>query len=210
MRPLTPTDAAKIYGVNVPDGMEAIYQPLYDIQAYPTAGFTSKTFFQEPIGQNSKTISDTNMQSAGQLPSPQKFLVQTVEVILTTGVPLIDVVGATGAGANEMYDILRQGALTLTIGSKPYLIQGPLITMPLQNTFVAQFAISTTASTDVSESSYLAAGGPVFDLAKHRTPLWIPTTQNFDVKITFESVLTMTTAGRVGVRLGGLLYRSRQ
>ncbi len=207
---ISPAAALQQFGVNVQEGAEAIYQPLYDIQAYPTAGFISKTFFAEPIGQSSKTISDTNMQSAGQLPQPQMFLVQTLEVILAHGSPLIDVAAATGTAANEMKAILESGAITFTIGSKPYLTQAPLMAMPFANQLDTEMAISVTTASDVGEASYVTAKGPVFNMARHGIPLLIPSNQNFDVKMAFESVKVMAVAGRVGIRLGGVLYRSRQ
>ena len=88
------------------------------------------------------------------------FLIQTIEIILSQGAPLVDVAAADGTDVNELYNILRQGALQLSIGSKSYLTQAPLMTMPLANTLNAEFAIATTATTDVAESSYLAAQGP--------------------------------------------------
>lgn len=63
------------FAVNRPGQIEAIRQPLYDLQAYPAAGATSLTFFAVPNGQSSKTLSDTNMETAGSLPNPKRFLV---------------------------------------------------------------------------------------------------------------------------------------
>lgn len=208
--PLSPSDAAKQYGVNVPEGMEVIYQPLYDFQAYAAAGATQYTFFQTPIGQSSKTLVDTNMQSAGQLPAPQKFLVQTIEVYLIHNDDPVTYATGDGHTANDVYNVLKTGSLEFTIGSKPYAQVGPLLRMPPANRYAAEFAISDQTADTESEAMYMSAAGPVFNLASHRVPLWIPSNQNFDVKITFSAAVAITTGARIGVVLGGLLYRSRQ
>ncbi|MGZ7265373.1 hypothetical protein ACXWP3_09695, partial [Streptococcus pyogenes] len=65
MKQAVPTRAElSKYSVNRP-GWEAIKQSLYDYQAYAAAGQTNLTFFALPVGQSSKTLSDTNMTLAG-------------------------------------------------------------------------------------------------------------------------------------------------
>ena len=68
------------YAVNRPGMEEDIFQPLYDYQTYALAGTTSEyQFFQVPQGQGGKTLADTNMDSAGQLPAPKRALVTQVQ-----------------------------------------------------------------------------------------------------------------------------------
>src|SRR5262245_43971825 len=67
------------FAVNDLDKMEAITQPLYSYQSYPAAGAATLVFFQNPAS-GTVTREDTNMELAGQLPAPQKFLIQGVGV----------------------------------------------------------------------------------------------------------------------------------
>ena len=109
---LSPEKAAQKYGVNRQGSVEAINQPLYDFQTYPVAGATSFTFFQEPIGQSSKTLVDTNMESAGQLPRPKEFLIDSIEVHLYPGEdPAQSGLSASPEFLNDMYQILSKGHL---------------------------------------------------------------------------------------------------
>ncbi len=73
-------DQLQQYDVNRRGEYEGIRQTLYDSAAYAAAGQTQLQFFQIPQGQSSKTIADTNMKSAGQLPQPQHFLVESIEI----------------------------------------------------------------------------------------------------------------------------------
>ena len=69
------------FNVNRSGEFEAIRQSIYDTQVYAQAGQTSLTFFQSPLGQLGKTLADTNLELAGQLPNPKMQLVQSIEVL---------------------------------------------------------------------------------------------------------------------------------
>jgi hypothetical protein len=82
--------------VTNPGQSEIIRQRLYDYQLYATAGYTSLSFFQVPIGQGvtsaigatvgtAKTVWDTSMELGGQLPSGRAFLIESIEVLFTPG-----------------------------------------------------------------------------------------------------------------------------
>ena len=75
------TDLAA-YDVNRSGQYEGIKKAYYDFQTYAQAGQTSLSFFQVPVGQSSKTLADTNMQQAGSLPNPIKFLVQDIQIFI--------------------------------------------------------------------------------------------------------------------------------
>lgn len=232
--PMSPTEAARSYGVNVEQGMEVIYQPIYDFKDYPDTGQKVFTFFQQTIGGGATptTIRDTNVEGAGQFPSPQRFLVQAVEVHYysstdpyTSGIDFSDAAAGANAGAgdqaNDVYRVLKEGSLVLRIGSKDYVTQAPLVVMPASNKFVAQFAVASGNAVVVAETDvggYMAPAGPSYNLQAHKVPLWIPPNQNFNVKIEFDTEIPVNRnlkaefvdTSRIGVRLCGLLYRSRQ
>ena len=67
------------YAVNRPNEFEAVREPIYDFQTYAAAGQIQLTFFQVPNGQSGKTFEDTNMDTAGTLPVPKEFLIESID-----------------------------------------------------------------------------------------------------------------------------------
>lgn len=205
------------FAVNRPNADEGLWAPLYDYQTYPAAGAASFTFFQTPIGQSSKTISDTNMTQAGLLPAPQKFLVTGIEVvILPSGNPgNTGAVGATvdGSFVNDVYKIMSTLAvLRLKIGAKDYVVDGPLMTFPpcfRLAGFAALGGVGAAAG-NIDQINYASSVGRPYEPA----PFFIPPVQNFAVTVEFKNgtlVPTISTATAViGVRLLGFLYRLSQ
>lgn len=206
------------YSVNRP-GWEAIKQSLYDYQAYAAAGQTNLTFFALPVGQSSKTLSDTNMTLAGQLPKNQEFLIQSIEVFFSPTTPTVaaQMPAAFGAQAiaqiiNDSYIVGRAGNLTLTIGSKPYLQEAPLGRFPQKAAFTVDGALADVTTAGASLQSRLAFGqwrGRPYLLDP--APLLLPENQNFSVSLAWpEGVQAITNPGRIGVILDGILYRRSQ
>lgn len=207
------------YSVNRP-GWEAIKQSLYDYQAYAAAGSTQLSFFQLPVGQNSKTLSDTNMSLAGQLPKNQEFLVQSIEVWFVPTTPTVAAQmpgAATGAQAaaalvNDSYIVGRAGNLNLTIGAKTYLQEAPLGRFPSKAFFDLHAAIADVTTAGAALQTRIAyghwAGRPyLLDPA----PLLLPENQNFSVSLNWpEGVQAISNPGRIGVILDGILYRRSQ
>jgi len=206
------------YSVNRP-GWEAIRQSLYDTQAYAAAGQTQLSYFSLPVGQGGKTLSDTNMSLAGQLPKNQEFLVQSIEVVFYPTTPTVaaQMPGAFGAQAaaslvNDAYIFGRSGSLNLTIGSKPYLQEAPLGRFPAKAHFCldAALADATTAGADMQSRvafGYSAGRPYMLDPA----PLLLPENQNFSITLSWpEGVQAITNPARVQVILDGILYRRSQ
>lgn len=206
------------YSVNRP-GWEAIKQSLYDYQAYAAAGQTNLTFFALPVGQSSKTLSDTNMTLAGQLPKNQEFLIQSIEVFFSPTRPSVaaQMPAAFGAQAiaqivNDSYIVGAGGNLTLTIGSKPYLQEAPLGRFPQKAAFTVEGALADVTTAGASLQSRIAFGqwrGRPYLLDP--APLLLPENQNFSVSLAWpEGVQAITNPGRIGVILDGILYRRSQ
>jgi hypothetical protein len=196
--PPSPAQARARYGVNVPNTSEAIWNPLYDYQAKTAAAASQQRFFQTPVGQNSKTIKDTNMTLAGNLPEGQSFLCTGLQVeyfpdIAVNGTDASDYI-------DDVLEFYKSGALRFTIGSKAWVEQGNLMKFAPVN------RMGTDSSTTVGTDRYAIAfaTGREFAVAG----LKIPSSQNFNVEL-LELPATSTT-GVIGVTLNGYLYRTAQ
>jgi hypothetical protein len=205
------------YAVNRADQMEVVRQTLYDFQAYPMAGAAQLTFFAVPVGQGApvKTLADTNMVVAGQLPAPIRFAIQCVEVYFDPGVfpsPAVGTVAANGLDnhVNDIWEVYTSPSwLQLDIGSKPYLKEAPLYRFPPTGHMggCAQSSqAGAVADTAIRTSHMYAAGRPfVID-----PPLLLEPNQNFSVTLNFPALVAISAAGRIGVVLGGVTARNSQ
>lgn len=213
--------SARRYSVNTPN-VEAVRQPLYDIQTYAAAGQTSLNFFQVPQGQGYssiaadttkgvKTKEDTNMEMAGSLPSPKSFLITDIEVVIFPVTPVpTSALAATAINAfvNDVWKVFSRGYLNLFIGSKDYLT-APISRFPSRTKIegFAALAGTTTADTKLNSTCYATIGGPVFKLDP--AVLLVPT-QNFSVSLNWSEAVALSAASRIGVFLNGILYRNSQ
>lgn len=200
------------FNVNVEGQPEVIYQPIYDFQVYPTAGFIELGFFAVPEGQAGKTFDDTNMSLAAALAVPINMAITDIQVWFIPG----NVVSATGAIVAENWNdadtVLNAGNLQLEIGSKEYLVDAPLIKFPPQARLAGAAALSdatTAAAARVTVIGYASAAGRVYDLV----PLRLISQQNFVIRLRFQNGVVATPSGndgRIGVALGGFRYRLAQ
>ena len=212
----------KQYAVNRANEYEVTRQTLYDTLTYASAGQTSLTFFQDPIGQNSKTRADTNMESAGQLPAPKHFLVESIEILMFPGVSPVTVsnTAATDAVvsnfANDIYTFQKSGFLDLFIGSKSYLADAPLGKFPPKTKLEIEFAATlqfkqAAAANEAGQITmdYASMCGRPYFIDPNIT--LIPT-QNFNVTLNWPTAVALPsgTNARVQVALDGLLYRLSQ
>lgn len=234
-------DELSKWAVVQPDQVEAVRQPLYDTLLYPTAGQLRMPFFQLPQGQgvsvqqgnagNTKSIVDTNMESAGQLPSPKAFLATSVEVIMDPGSistaaqwspqqvssPAAPVVTSASIGqiiaANALNDInavMLSGALDFFIISKSYLTNARLDSFPPKSHVAYDGSISGggTLSVLAAGCAGRAVGRPFY---VNPPVLLLPNT-NFTVSLNWPA-LVPTPSGfnaRIMIRLDGFLYRNAQ
>lgn len=203
------------YNVNVEGQPEVIYQPIYDFQVYPTAGFASRAFFQVPEGQQGKTFDDTNMELTAALPVPINMAVTDVQVwFFPAGPPgIAPATAVIGRNWNDVDAVLQAGNLQLEIGSKEYLVDAPLIKFPPQARIAGTAALSAattvTATTIDNQVDYATGAGRIYDIV----PLRLISQQNFVVRLRFEGGAVATPSGvngRIGVALGGYRYRLAQ
>jgi hypothetical protein len=199
------------YNPNLPDAIEAIWQPYYDMQSYPTAGQTQLLFFQIPQGQSAKTLADTNMVLAGQFPAPTAFLCTALMVLYMPGFANLASNTAAAATANaninDVVKVADSGYLQLTIGSKVYLNDAPLGKFPPNFSVGGLQALAGTyaAGTQVT-SDFARSIGRYYEI----TPLLIPMNQNFSVSLNWPTAVTVTAIGRIAVILDGFYYRQSQ
>lgn len=203
------------YNVNRSGEFEAIRQSVYDYQVYAQAGQTSLSFFQIPIGQSSKTLFDTNMTLAGQLPNPIMQLVQSIEVVFFPGVspsvgPQAD---DNSIFVSDVYTLTKSGWLELNIGSKNYLKEAPLGRFPPKTRLEGFAAVATNLTIGAVTQTviaYAAAGG-----RPYMVDPWIllKPTQNFNVTLNWPTAVALDaadTTARIGVILDGIQYRNSQ
>jgi hypothetical protein len=222
----TPSRAqAAQYSVNRP-GWEAVRQSLYDFQQYPAAGVTQLSFFNLPVGQGTswagggtKNLSDTNLSVSGMLPANQEYLIQSIELVFLPGTPTVAAVMPSAFGAqavaaqvNDTYIFRRAGNLTMVIGSKPYLQEGPLARFPSKTHFEVNAAIADVTTAGATMQSRIAeahmAGRPYL---LSPVEILLPQNQNFNITLNWpEGVQAISNPARVGVILDGILYRKSQ
>lgn len=199
------------FNVNRAGAVEAVRQTLYDFQTYAQAGQTSLTFFQVPQGQAGKTLDDTNMEIAGSLPSPKRFLLQSIEVYLFPG-PFPSTLGAPAlsAFANDVYEVGMSGFLKFFIGSKDYLIEAPLQRFPPKTHLYGWSGASdstTAGAAQAVNNTYASFAGRAYRI---QPEILIEPTQNFNVSLNWSAAVGISADARIGVVLDGILYRNSQ
>ena len=199
--------------VNRPGEQEVVRQSLYDFQVYPVIGQTQLIFFQVPQGQAGKTKNDTNMETAGSLPAPKRFVIESVEIqFFPGGLPSVFGAPTAAAQVNDVYTLSQSGFLDLFIGSKSYLTEAPLGRFPPSNRLAVNtaFADASTAGANLqTRSGYASFAGPCYRVEPN---IALVATQNFNVTLNWPTAVALPSAvaGRIGVVLKGLLYRNSQ
>jgi hypothetical protein len=228
-------DTLNKYKVNRPGNAEVVRQRLYDYQLYPTAGQAQMNFFALPMGQGitsslgavvgtAKTYADTNMEVAGQLPSPKSFICESIEVAFEPGSSatantflqatpggFAAVAAATLVAQLSDVNAMRlSGWLEFYIGSKVYLYEGPLGSFPAKTYLDVSAAIASNSATtaEVYALNAHAAGRPYY----LDPPISLTSTQNFSVNLKWPGAVATPSGfnGRIGVILDGVLYRLSQ
>lgn len=191
--------------------VDVTVQPLYDTNTVLAAGSTQLTYFATPLGQGlgafgaagqAKTLADTNMDLAGQLPSGQNYKVLGFRAQPSFSVITADSV-SWSAGAWFVF----------TVGQKPYL-RVPVDTLPA-GCGVWGSAFGTAASGGVFAHG-LPALSNSFQVGKK--PLDLSSTTNFAATINWlvanantSTVIHQPAAGiPVRVYLDGFFYRAVQ
>lgn len=209
----------KGYRVMRDNAAEGIRQTLYDFQTYVgTTGHTSMSFFQTPVGQSGKTFEDTNMVQGGSLPTPQAFLVESIEIYLfpsVLNVPAEDTAApfASPQFINDVAAINKSGFLEFNISSKNYLREAPLGVFPPKTRLTGNAAIAETTTAATTSSMLMASfatfgGRPYFV----DPPVLLEATVNFNLTLNWATAVTLPSGSnaRIGIKLDGIFYRAVQ
>lgn len=195
-------EALKKYAVNLADDIVELSWSLYDFTTYNSAGQTVLSFFQNPIGSTGKTLVDTNMDLAGQIPKGQQFLVENICAEFTPGDAIEG--GSLTAYNDDVKVVANNGALKFSIGSTLLKNEAPLGSFPQQYRQVGYAATGLAAG----HVAYSVNVGMIHSIV----PVLITSNQNFLVSFNWPTAVALPsgTDGRIGVRLGGRLFRNAQ
>lgn len=215
------------------NALEIIRQSLYDYILYPLAGSLNLSFFATPQGAGLssspgnanivKSLADTNMILPSQLPAPQAFWVDGIEVDVQPGssaaantyalqIPSAFATAAAATvqpGDTDVNRIYNSGLLSLQISQKIYYQEGPLYRFPTRHDLHYEAQVATTSGTagQVAKGKLNLEG----DRVKIQPGLGIMTSQNFGVNLTWPVLVALpTNNARIGVIMTGWLFRAVQ
>ena len=195
--------------MGISDYLDVVVEPRYDTVLLPAAGAGLLTFFAVPQGQPgavfqiagaalAKSLADTNMDLAGQLPGGYNFKLLGFRVMY-----------GWNMSTQDLQTVINGAVFTFTIGSKPFL-RTQLRNIPAGNGPVSTAAAVNTSGWQMLSNSYSIA----------KKPLDLLQTQNFQVTITWPGgAVAPTTVGAtcqqaaglpITVVLDGFLYRPVQ
>lgn len=162
----------------LPGTTEALDRPLYDTVVITNAT-TSLDLFTVPNGQGGKTICETNMTAQGQLPSPERFTIHRIGLLVLTQIPA------------DMNLVLNEVIFTLYVNQKIYT-QAPMIYFPC--------GFGIFGNTVVNISSVMTNGVPADNAV--RSLLYPIPLEPLDP---FKGNIEMHGGGAIGVRTIGAI-----
>ncbi|MEN9924386.1 MAG: hypothetical protein RL268_512 [Pseudomonadota bacterium] len=183
---------------------------FWHYQTYAAAGQGSLTFFTAAPG--SLSLEDYNFKAAGAFPAGMWFVLQEYMVDFTPGAAVPpSAFGAQTAArfANDVYAAGRGGALEFVYGNKTFCQVAPLARAPMDgglNGFAAAADQTTAAAASQTVLSYAQWRGRPQRVAD----MLIEPQVNLEWKMSWPNgaiALPSTVAGRIGVRMKGVLGR---
>lgn len=232
-RPILSPDYLLAHRVGIPGQKDVIWAPLYDFQAFPSAGFAGNlaSFFANQQGQGvssapgvgtnvPKSQWDTNLQAPNQLTLGNEFYVVGTETLFYPGVsnststpfgllPGRSLTAPTNIGLfiDDVWEVGNQGFKALKVGTDRYYIQdGPLMMFPPVTRLAAAAALTGLSATNVGGViEYAQWSGETYTCV----PIYIQTNQLFTVTYTFPVAIALPSGvgGRIGERMRGYLIR---
>lgn len=217
-------------------GQDIIWAPLYDSNAWPSAGVGSGglLFFSAQKGQGTtsapgggtgvKTIFDTNLTLGGQLGMGNDFYVIGVELPIWPGVTnstttpfgLYPGIGGqapanTGFFVNDLWNIAAQGFVTFAVGTDRNFVQdGPIINFPptVGLDIACALAEIGPSSTSTGVGNAIVYGRTAGE-PYTIVPVYLQATQQFTFVVTTAATLALPSgiAARIQARLRGYLIR---
>lgn len=179
--------------VDVPGKYQVRAQELYD-SASITTGAGSYTYFSTPVGQGGKTLEDTNMVLAGQLPAQNYFY--------CTGMSLL-LIPTAALATNQVLDLqaaFAAGVIRVEVLSREMYTAAPLGKITAPSFLTGAISIHGAALDAAASSGFLGVTGDKTEFA----PFAIAPTQSFGVTINISAV-TLTAPVTSFVYLNGYL-----
>lgn len=127
--------------------------------------------FTSAVGQNSKTLADTNMLNGGMIPNGKKFVVKEIKVNVSS-------IAAHAPGdLQHLYSLLEDTTVQFIIDGKQDIgtwLLSELIGLPVG------WFVTGTANTDYSQNSTLSTFKGVYPL---KVPIVLSALQSFEIKV---------------------------
>lgn len=177
---------------------------------YAAAGQSALTFFTAAPG--SLTKEDYNFKAAGALPAGMWFVLQEYAVDFIPGAAVLpSTFGAQTAAkfANDVYAAGHAGALEFVYGNKTFCEVAPLSRAPMDTSMVG-FAAATDQTTAAAASQTLLSYAQWRGRPQRVADMLIEPQVNLQWNMTWPNgvvALPSTVAGRIGVRMKGVLGR---
>ncbi len=199
---------------------DVIYNPLYDASSYPTAGQTQLNFFATPVGQGTtsapgangtKTLADTNLNSAGQLTKGNEFFMTGQEFLFFPGQnPEQQTAGTAANGfANDTYDLSKSGYYTLQVQNRNFIQDGPIGVFPPSVRLALTAAVGgtdTAGTQSISNITYAAMAGQHYSIV----PVYLTANLGFTAVLNWPAAVTLSATARIFNRMTGYLVRNAQ
>jgi len=185
-------------------GQDIITQPQWDSNLI-AAATTSAVYFTTPLGQGAtvwgaagpKTLTDTNMNLAGQLPAGWAFRAYTVQFQVEAGCTIAD-----------MVLLLNSGVLSFLVGAKSFL-DLPLVFAPAGGGAVVVFDAASAGTANNAVNGQQNAKN-VFTLGL-QNPIELTSNENFAITVNWTASLAgLAASRRTRIMLGGVLTRGIQ
>jgi|SRR3990167_2704865 len=181
---------------------EVQYDPvpwvIYDRQRVATNQSTTLTFFKNPLGSTqdgtTKVYYDTNMDTAGVLPSPRKFSVYGLQISYQVT-----------ASPTDVRALLAQAYHEFIVGIKQYAV-GPVKFIP-SGEGLAGYAGNVA---EWANTSHIPSVNEMWVLARGEYPITIPQQQAFEARLNFKAAVSLGATVDVWYKLLGILWREVQ
>ena len=178
---------------------EVIRWDMYHYRAYPAAGSTELTFFNQDEGAAANGRADTNLRTAGSFPGGEMMIVASMAV---RGIPAQGDVTGTPTALEEWYNVYLTNAWAeFEVAGKNYGVWAPLTMLPEGGGLMG-------VSGGLLTFSYFQNGHPSHaSLFQINPPIGIPPTIAFGGALKWRALQTVTAAGRIGMIGGGWKLR---
>ena len=137
--------------------------------------------FQTPLGQAGKTLADTNIPNAGQLPQGQSFVVEALKIFY-----LSRTAKAT-ANVQQIYTLLQDTVLEMIVPGKDNLGQFTLDEILGASTLIAMTPTAAGDNIPMIQPNYVG-------VKRLKKPWTIGAVQSFEVRLTTVAATSMPDA----------------